>query len=67
MNSNPQQPKVPKDLGLKVAVSKEEAAWIAIRNSQEETIRNGKITIEVAETVLSLAILKIKLEKEKFK
>ena len=57
--------KEPKDLGIEFG-SKEEAAWTAIRNTQEETIRNSIINLEIAQNLLLISERNIEREKKEF-
>jgi len=54
-----------KDLGLKMGTP-EEADWTRIKKAQEDTVRNSKISIAIAEKVLKLAEEEIVKEKAKF-
>lgn len=58
--------KEPKDLGVKIGTP-EEAEWTKIKKSQEQSIRDNKINVTIAEIVLKLAEKEIAKEKEKFR
>ena len=58
--------KEPEDLGLKMGTP-EEAAWTLVKKAQEQSIRDNRINVAIAETVLKLADKEIVKEKEKFK
>lgn len=60
------EPTIPKDINLKIGTA-EEAAWERIKFTQEESLRNAKINIEISEKVLELSELRIAEEKERWK
>ena len=56
----------PKDLGI-IMGTKSCALWTKVRDSQEQSLLNSEIDMEIAKKVIALAKLKIKEEEEKFK
>ena len=56
----------PKDLGLKMGTP-EEAEWTRIKKVQEDSLKNSKINMKIAEWTLKLAEKEIAEEKDKFK
>lgn len=58
--------KEPKNLRIKIGTP-EEAEWNRILKVQEESLRNSKINVKIAERTLELAKEEVAKEKQKFK
>ena len=58
-------PEMPKDLGIKVATNKEEAAWLQIKEGAEKSIAESKRAIIISQSIIMTSQIQIKKEQRR--
>ena len=53
-----------KEMGIKVAETKEEGAWARVKDQATKSIEDSKIAIEINEVILKLAETKLDVKKK---